>query len=202
MKKFFILIALAGVCIPAVQGLPTEVAEKYEIVSCRNRCEMLKEFIQSADAELFKTKYTFPLPPKLLRELEQTVIETRKVTRFELTAMGTGNKDFYTIAKGVGLSGALGSSLGHAHVAGYFRHHDLAPFMLIIAGFVAYKVIVYAGNILETGWNYRQYLQNKLENLDAIAAHIAYEKNCIYTVPVEVTVEAKAAPVVAVRYGK
>ncbi len=46
MKKFLIFIALISACIPAIQGLPTEVEEKYDIIKNRHKLEQLKRCVQ------------------------------------------------------------------------------------------------------------------------------------------------------------
>lgn len=194
MKKFFMIIALIGAFIPAVQGLPAEVEEKYEIVSSRKKCEALKELIQSADAIEFKNWYTFSLPPKFLRELEQAVVETRKATRFELSAMGTGNTSLFTITQGLLEYCVAGVALKYAY-DNYF-HNDFAGIKICMEIVIAFLGVHYGSEAILTGLKYKQHLQSKLENLDAIAAHIAYEKSQGYCAPTAVEVMvAQPAPV-------
>lgn len=42
----------------------------------------------------------------------------------------------------------------------------------------AYKGLTYGSKAFKVGWNYKQYLQDKLTKLDAIAAHITQAQTC------------------------
>lgn len=180
MKKFFVLIALIGLCIPAIRGLPADVEEKYNIVKHRHKLEQLKECIHNADAITFEKQFIPSLPIKCLLELERLVNERKKTTRFELSGMGSSDTSLSIVATGLLEYAVAVAGSGYSYISLYPGG---------LPKFCAGAVIFYMGTIYgytttKTGLNYKQYLQDRLTNLDAIAAHIAYEKSLVCPAPV------------------
>ena len=103
MKKLFILIALAGACIPAVQGmeasLPADVQKKYD---------HLVALIKNVDVEGFKSAFdALTLPAKDIAALRKIVFDAKTAVNKEIKTLGNKNKGWAKIAQDA-LAGVYG----------------------------------------------------------------------------------------------
>lgn len=194
MKKFFTFIAFISACVPAMHGMetnwPQEIPKKYD---------HLVTLIENVDVEAFKRAYDEAQLPssnslrvnaakmetiKTVLGLEKITFETRAVVAKELEALSDSNKNWSKIVKGslATFGGSIISLSGVIDIASCFNGKKAKETIYIIAalytiGFpVAYKCFIYGYENLEAGLNYKQHLQDKLANLDAIATYIAQGK--------------------------
>lgn len=194
MKKFFTLIAFTSAFVPAIHGMEADL-----FADARKKYDYMIQLIKKADIEAFKRAFDEAKLPssnslrvnaakmetiKAVLVLEQVAFETKAEISKELEALGDSNKNWSKITKG-GLATLGGAFIGVAGIndivscfSGNKSKETICKILVIYTlGFpVAYKSLTYGYENLKVGLNYKQHLQDKLTNLDAIAAHIAHAK--------------------------